>query len=249
MNSDYQYSPRKFNTLPPVCKNMIIINIIVFFACWVLGTKNSINLEQYLGLHIYASSYHHVWQYITYSFVHANLSHLFLNMFAFWMFGAILENIWGAKKFVIYCLVAALGAAIAQQVTYYFVYKDLIDEITNIASSNVSFVNTGKDIISKSMYIEQATNILDNINTVGASGIVFGVLLAFGLMFPNNYIYLGFLVPIKAKWFVIGYVLIELYNGIVGTADGIAHFAHLGGALAGFILIMIWNKGVKHLFH
>ena len=249
MNDNYQYSPRKFDTLPPVCKNIIIINIIVFIACWVLETRGIVRLEHYLGLHLYASSCHHFWQYITYAFVHANLAHLLFNMFAFWMFGATLENIWGSRKFIIYCLIAALGAAIVQQITYFFIYGDLIAEIAKINSSNVSLINTGKEIISKSAYLEQATNMVDSINTVGASGIVFGVLLAFGLMFPNNFIYLYFLLPIKVKWFVIGYVALELWHGITGTADGIAHFAHLGGALAGFILILIWNKGTIRRFY
>ncbi|MDR1724921.1 MAG: rhomboid family intramembrane serine protease [Bacteroidales bacterium] len=245
MNNSYQYSPQRFNVLPPVCKNIIIINVIIFFAAWVLGSRGIINLEDYLGLHFYASPLHHVWQYITYSFMHANISHILFNMFAFWMFGAVLENIWGQKKFIIFCLVAALGAAIAQQITYYFMYHDLVAELARITSSNVSFVKIDSEIISKSLYIEQTTSFINHINTVGASGIVFGVLLAFGMMFPNTYIYFYFLIPIKAKWFVIGYMLIELWNGVIGTADGVAHFAHLGGALAGLILILIWNKGIK----
>ena len=105
-----------------------------------------------------------------------------------------------------------------------------------ITSGLYTHVNVGFDRIPVQEYI-------NNINTVGASGIVFGLLLAFGMMFPNDYIYLYFLLPIKTKWFVTGYIILELFNGVVGSSDGIAHFAHLGGALAGFILMMLWKKG------
>ncbi|MFA6200174.1 MAG: rhomboid family intramembrane serine protease [Bacteroidales bacterium] len=223
-----QYSPPKFNILPPVCKNLIIINALVFVASYVLKLRG-INIEDYLGLHFFMSDNHYIWQYITYSFVHANFSHLFFNMFAFWMFGNTLENIWGTKRFLFFCFTAALGAAITQQITYYFMYAD-------IASGVYDYVNTGMEHIPYKEFLNQ-------INTVGASGIVFGLLLAFGMMFPNNYIYLYFFLPMKTKWFVMGYIILELFNGVIGSADGVAHFAHLGGALAGFILIMLWKKG------
>lgn len=223
-----QYSPNKFNLLPPVCKNLLIINILMFLATYVLKLRG-INLEDYLGLHFFMADSHHIWQYVTYSFMHANFNHLFFNMFAIWMFGYTLENIWGAKRFIFFCFTAALGAAITQQITYYFIYRD-------IAHGAYEFINTGVQTIPYMDYLNQ-------INTVGASGIVFGLLLAFGMMFPNTYIYLYFLLPIKTKWFVIGYIIIELFFGIIGTSDGVAHFAHLGGALAGFILIMLWKKG------
>ena len=223
-----QYSPNKFNLLPPICKNLLIINVLMFLSTYVLKMRG-INLEDYLGLHFFMADSHHYWQYITYSFMHANFNHLFFNMFAIWMFGYTLENIWGAKRFIFFCFTAALGAAITQQITYYFIYRD-------IAHGAYEFINTGVQTIPYMDYLNQ-------INTVGASGIVFGLLLAFGMMFPNTYIYLYFLLPIKTKWFVIGYIIIELFFGIIGTSDGVAHFAHLGGALAGFILIMLWKKG------
>lgn len=225
-----QYSPHKFNILPPVCKNLLIINVLVFFTTYVLKLKG-INLEDYLGLHFFMADNHHVWQYITYSFMHANFNHLFFNMFAIWMFGYTLENIWGAKRFIFFCFTAALGAAFMQQVTYYFIYGDLVTALSN----GVQYVSDGVQRVPIREYLNQ-------INTVGASGIVFGLLLAFGMMFPNAYIYLYFLFPIKTKWFVIGYIVLELFNGVFGTSDGVAHFAHLGGALAGFILIMLWKK-------
>lgn len=223
-----QYSPNRFNLLPPVCKNLIIINVLIFLATKVLALKG-INLEDYLGLHFFMTDSHHIWQYITYAFMHANFNHLFFNMFAFWMFGYTLENIWGSKRFLFFCFTAALGAALMQEITYYFMYKD-------IATGTYDYINTGFEKIPYKTFLNQ-------INTVGASGIVFGLLLAFGMMFPNTYIYLYFLFPIKTKWFVIGYIVLELANGVLGTSEGVAHFAHLGGALAGFILIMLWKKG------
>lgn len=226
-----QYSPPKFNFLPTVCKNLLIINVLVFVASYVLKLRG-INIEDYLGLHFFMSDNHYIWQYVTYSFVHANFNHLFFNMFAIWMFGYTLENIWGAKRFIFFCFTAALGAAITQQITYYFMYSDLVEAYKN----GVLYVSDGLQHIPIKEYLNQ-------INTVGASGIVFGLLLAFGMMFPNAYIYLYFFIPMKTKWFVTGYIVLELFNGVIGSSDGVAHFAHLGGALAGFILIMLWKKG------
>ena len=223
-----QYSPPKFNILPPVCKNLLIINVIAFLAAYVFRMRG-IDLSDIFGLHFFASDNHYFWQYITYAFFHDNFSHLFFNLFAVWMFGYTLENIWGQKKFIIFCLVSCLGAALAQQITYYFMYSDLVNGV-------YSGVNIGNGItISTSEF-------LNNLNTIGASGVVFGLLAAFGAMFPNSTIYLYFFIPLKTKWFVIGYIVLELINGISTTSDGVAHFAHLGGAVAGLILLWIWKR-------
>lgn len=223
-----QYSPPKFNILPPVCKNLLIINVIAFLATYVFRMRG-IDLSDIFGLHFFASDNHYFWQYITYAFFHDNFLHLFFNLFAVWMFGYTLENIWGQKKFIIFCLVSCLGAALAQQITYYFMYSDLVNGV-------YSGVNIGNGItISTSEF-------LNNLNTIGASGVVFGLLAAFGAMFPNSTIYLYFFIPLKTKWFVIGYIVLELINGISTTSDGVAHFAHLGGAVAGLILLWIWKR-------
>ena len=223
-----QYSPPKFNILPPVCKNLLIINVIAFLATYVFRMRG-IDLQDIFGLHFFASDNHYFWQYITYAFFHYNFSHLFFNLFAIWMFGYTLENIWGQKRFIIFCLVSCLGAALAQQITYYFMYSDLVNGV-------YSGVNIGNGItISTSEF-------LNNLNTIGASGLVFGLLAAFGAMFPNSTIYLYFFLPLKTKWFVIGYIVLELFNGITTTSDGVAHFAHLGGAIAGLILLWIWKR-------
>ncbi|MDY4584729.1 MAG: rhomboid family intramembrane serine protease [Candidatus Onthomorpha sp.] len=226
-NNTNQYSPAQFSIMPPVCKNLLIINVICYLATIVLRSRG-INLTELFGLHFFAASHHHIWQWVTYSFFHGSFSHLFFNMFAIWMFGYTLENVWGSKRFILYCLVSALGAALMQEITYYFMYKDLLSGVyTN--------VKIGYDRVPVEDY-------LNSINTIGASGIVFGLLAAFGLMFPNTTVYFYFLLPIKTKWFVLGYIALELLNGVLGTPDGVAHFAHLGGALAGFILLFIWKK-------
>lgn len=223
-----QYSPPKFNILPPVCKNLLIINLIAFLATYVFRMRG-IDLQDIFGLHFFASDNHYFWQYITYAFFHYNFSHLFFNLFAIWMFGYTLENIWGQKRFIIFCLVSCLGAALAQQITYYFMYSDLVNGV-------YSGVNIGNGItISTSEF-------LNTLTTIGASGVVFGLLAAFGAMFPNSTIYLYFFIPLKTKWFVIGYIVLELFNGISTTSDGVAHFAHLGGAIAGLLLLWFWKK-------
>lgn len=226
-NNTNQYSPAQFSIMPPVCKNLLIINVICYLATIVLRSRG-INLTELFGLHFFAASHHHIWQWVTYSFFHGSFSHLFFNMFAIWMFGYTLENVWGSKRFILYCLVSALGAALMQEITYYFMYKDLL-----------SGVYTHVKIDDDRVPVE---DFLNSINTIGASGIVFGLLAAFGLMFPNTTVYFYFLLPIKTKWFVLGYIALELLNGVLGTSDGVAHFAHLGGALAGFILLFIWKK-------
>ena len=223
-----QYSPPKFNILPPVCKNLLIINVIAFLATYVFRMRG-IDLSDIFGLHFFASNNHYFWQYITYAFFHDNFSHLFFNLFAVWMFGYTLENIWGQKKFIIFCLVSCLGAALAQQITYYFMYSDLVNGV-------YSGVNIGNGITIST------AEFLNNLNTIGASGVVFGLLAAFGAMFPNSTIYLYFFIPLKTKWFVIGYIVLELINGISTTSDGVAHFAHLGGAVAGLILLWFWKR-------
>ncbi len=222
-----RYSPQQFSLMPPVCKNLLIINVILYLATVVLRARG-VDLSHLFGLHFFAAGDFHIWQVVTYGFFHGNFSHLFFNMFAVWMFGYTLENIWGSRRFIVYCLTSLVGAAVVQEITYFLMYGDLLSGV-------YSFVNTGYERIPVADY-------LNSINTIGASGMVFGLLAAFGLMFPNTNVYLYFLLPIKTKWFVIGYMVLELVNGVFGTGDGVAHFAHLGGALAGIILLYIWKK-------
>lgn len=221
-----QYSPTGFSFLPIVVKNLLIINAILFLADMVL-VRFGINLSNTLGLHFFLASDFHVFQPLTYMFMHANFSHLFFNMFALWMFGSTLENIWGPKRFLVFYLLCGLGAGLVQEGVQYLEYI--------VRLSNYQNVNVGGMIIPMSEYLNYMT-------TVGASGAIYGLLLAFGMMFPNSMIYLYFLVPIKAKWFVIGYAVIELVTGVFSAGDSVAHFAHLGGMLVGLIIILIWKK-------
>lgn len=195
-----EYSPQGFKMLPTVVKNLLIINLIFFLATMVLERYGFLYITNMMALNPIWSGRFRVWQLVTYMFMHASFDHLFFNMFALWMFGYVLENFWGGKRFLLYYLVCGIGAGL------------------------LNLLIPGWSI------------------TVGASGAVYGILLAFGMMFPNERIYLYFLLPIKAKWFVIGYAAIELFEGVFRSYDGIAHFAHLGGMLFGLLLILYWRK-------
>ena len=220
-----QYSPTGFKLLPTVVKNLLIINALMFLASFTFE-RFHIDLNDIFGLHFFKASDFRIYQFVTYMFMHANFGHLFFNMFALWMFGNTLENIWGSKRFLLFYMVCGIGAGLCQEVVQYIQYS------TSLA--HYSTVNLGGQIVTMDAY-------LNMMNTVGASGAIYGLLLAFGMMFPNSRIYLYFLFPIKAKWFVIGYAVLELVMGI-GGADNVAHFAHLGGMLFGLLLILYWRK-------
>ena len=230
------YKSSSFSALPEVIKNLLIINGLLFFA--TISLENyGINLTQIFGLHQFQSSNFMPHQLITHFFMHGSFSHLFFNMFALWMFGKTLEKIWGAKRFLIYYLITAIGAAILHLIVsqYQILYlSNNIPEILDLAKQGL--YNVGN---SDSLRLTQ----LVNTPTVGASGAVFGILLAFGMLFPNTLLYIYFALPIKAKYFVILYGILELYLGLSNNpADNVAHFAHLGGMIFGFFLIKYWQK-------
>jgi len=220
--------------MPPAVKNLIIINVLFFIGSIVLKSAFGIQIEKFLGLHIPIAGDFKFYQFVTYMFLHAYPSphHIFFNMFALFMFGRSLETIWGAKRFILFYFVTGIGAGVIQEITWIF-------ELRNILFSDYEWINlNGKELITKADFINRHV-------TVGASGAVFGILLAFGMMFPNALIYVYFLMPIKAKWLVIIYGALELWMGVSGTADGVAHFAHLGGMLFGFFLIRKWKRKGK----
>jgi membrane associated rhomboid family serine protease len=186
-----------------------------------------IDLADYLGLHYIDASDFQPFQLVTYMFMHGSFAHLFFNMFALWMFGNTLENIWGANRFLLFYFVCGIGAGLVQELVQYIQYATTLQAYTS--------VNMGGHIVPMGEYLNLLT-------TVGASGAVYGILLAFGMMFPNSTLYIYFAIPIKAKWFVLLYGVIELFSGLGGAADGVAHFAHLGGMLFGLILILYWKK-------
>lgn len=222
------------NSIPPVTRNIIIINVIVWLATYVFRLRG-IDLIDILGLHFFQASGFKPHQLITYMFLHDTSSpaHIFFNMFAVYMFGRVIELTWGAKKYLIYYTVTGIGAGIMQELVWLYSLQDIL-------SPTIHAINTGSSIIDKSEFLNQ-------IITIGASGAVFGILLAFGMLFPNASLYVMFIpIPIKAKYFVIFYGLAELFFGIANrSGDNVAHFAHLGGMLFGLILILYWRKKDK----
>ena len=238
------YRPTSFTQLPDVIKNLLIINSLLFFAKISLDSYG-IDLVKWLGLHQFQSENFMPHQLVTHFFMHANFTHLLFNMFALWMFGKILENVWGGKRFLIYYMLTALGAA----VLHLGVSQYEIISLQNQLNQNdlISLLENGRSILENNQNYSHPLmgklNQLINTPTVGASGAVFGILLAFGMLFPNTLLYLYFAIPIKAKYFVVIFGLLELYAGLSNNpADNVAHFAHLGGMLFGFIIIRYWQK-------
>lgn len=224
-----EFRPGGFKILPPVIKNLIIICGLVFLAQMVSMRVFHYPLEYLFALHYWQSPLFKPFQFITHMFMHGSFTHILFNMFALWMFGSVVENVWGPKRFLIFYMICGLGAAVCFLVAQTFQFQHLTQEYMS-----------GR---LPARVIQQflAEPVL------GASGAIFGVLVAFGMMFPNSLIYLYFFVPIKAKWFVMAYIAIELYMGIKDNVspvpgDNVAHFAHLGGALFGFILMKVWQK-------
>lgn len=207
---------------PPVVKNLIIANCMMLLAVSVLPFGDDI--IRYLALFNAESPFFHSFQVVSYMFLHGGLEHLFFNMFALWMFGRTLEYELGSQRFMTYYLVCGIGAALLQLGVGWIEYHH-----------------------AAALYGEMSptARMLLQVPTVGASGAVFGLLLAYGVLHPNAIIMLLFPpIPIKAKWFVLIYGLLELFFGMSGRQPGVAHFAHLGGMLWGFLLLWYWKK--KH---
>jgi len=232
MSNNNAFHVRGFSILPLVTKNLLIINGLFFLATYALGGME-IDLVDILGLHFISAQKFHVYQFVTYMFMHGDFTHIFFNMFALWMFGSALENFWGAKRFLLYYFVTGIGAGIVQEITW-------VIQLWDVLQSPLELIN----FVQHDLIIPK-TDYLNRFVTVGASGAVFGLLLAFGMIFPNAVIYIYFLFPMKAKWFVVLYGVIELFSGIVGSSNGIAHFAHLGGMIFGIFLILYWRHKNK----
>ncbi len=233
--------------IPVVTKNLLAINIVMFLALFA-AERWGIDLNDLLGLHLFASSEFYPFQLVTYMFMHASLTHIFFNMFALYMFGRVLEHVWGPKRFLIFYIVAGIGAGLLQEAVGFLRYSSIAD---GMSSESISIVlNEGAAALQRHMNFVDSRmadlNLVLNVPTVGASGAVYAILLGFGMSFPNERMFIFPLpFPIKAKYFVIGYAIIELYLGTTGTRDGVAHFAHLGGMLFGFLLILYWRKNGK----
>lgn len=234
------------NNIPTVTKNLLAINVLMFLALLV-AKKQGVDLNSVLGLHLFASEGFQPYQLVTYMFMHASVTHLFFNMFALYMFGRTLEYMWGAKRFLVYYLVAGIGAALVQEAIGMVRYHEALDgmsplDVELVLSRGFDALREGKNFVNPQL---AHLNVVLNSTTVGASGAIYAILLGFGMLFPEERMFVFPIpFPIKAKYFVMGYVVIELYLGVSGSADGVAHFAHLGGMLFGFILILFWrNKG------
>jgi membrane associated rhomboid family serine protease len=229
-----EFRPSRFQILPTVIKNLLIINVLVFLTQITVG--QSISLENTFALHTWQSPYFKPWQFLTHLFMHGGWDHLIFNMFALWMFGSILENAWGPKRFLTFYIISGLGAALCHMIVLYFNTQHLIEAYNSLG-------------LMQQQAVEERFYRQLNEPTLGASGAIFGCLAAFGYLFPNTYIYLYFFFPIKAKWFVILYAGFELYMAVQNSAgDNVAHVAHLGGALAGFIMVYFWNKNKKRFY-
>lgn len=206
-----------FNNIPKVTKNLILVNLIMFLATLI----NQEFMTRTFALFYPTSVFFRFWQPLTHMFMHGNFWHIFFNMYTLMIFGVALERVWGSGKFLLFYMVTGLGAALCHNFTIHLQVADLL-----AAQDNMFAV----------------ARILRT-PTVGASGAIYGVLLGYGMLYPNSILQLIFPpVALKAKWFVVIFAAIELLTGLLNTSDGIAHFAHLGGMLFGLILILIWKK-------
>lgn len=214
--------------MPPVTKNLIIINIL-FLLAKIVAMRNGVDLDNILGLHFFLAPDFKLYQLFTYMFMHGGLEHIFFNMFAVWMFGRVMETVWGGRRFLFYYIVCGVGAGLVQECSQYISY--LVQGMDRYEA-----VNIGYSVMSMADYLNRWT-------TVGASGAVYGILLAFGMTFPDERMFIFPLpVPIRAKFFVVGYAVIELLSAFGSSGDNVAHFAHLGGMIFGFILIRYWRR-------
>lgn len=234
-------------SIPPVTKNLIIINFIIWVVEAIFPRFSQIIIT-HLGLHYFTASDFNPVQLLTYLFVHSPDTpfHVLFNMFTLWMFGSLLEHIWGSRRFFIFYFVCGIGAAFVQEAVWAMTYMN--DYTEAIARLNGLTADHMKSVIQQALDagdanfaagIEQYKN---SMVTIGASGAVFGVILGFAFVFPDRPLYLFFIpVPIKAKYMMIGYGVIEFFLGVAGT-DMVAHFAHLGGMIFGIIILLYWKK-------
>ncbi len=275
-----QIRPGGFNVLPPVIKNLIIVNGLVLLAQYTSGAWGSEQaLTDFFALHSVQSDLFKPHQLITHLFMHGDFFHFFFNMFALWMFGNMLENFWGSKRFLTFYILCGLGAAAIHLGWLFYEMQPLMSELASYKTSPSpsgfmsffdqngltrvfdrqqlqAFADMWSNDLSNQAYVDQSivyaqqgADVMLNTPTVGASGAVFGCLAAFGYLFPNTLIYIYFFFPIKAKWFVILYAAAELWMGIRNSGGSVAHFAHLGGALIGFLLVWYWNKNNRRTFY
>jgi membrane associated rhomboid family serine protease len=274
-----QFRPSSFPVLPPVIKNLLIINVLVFLAQYAINGSGIADMENLFGLHHVKSPLFQPWQIITHLFLHSTtgLGHIFFNMFSLWMFGAVLEDLWGSKRFLTFYIISGLGAALLHLTFLWIDYDDMLNQFVVIKQhatpENVSaffyefklsqfrgatevlgnYVSNPDDRAAGTEAVElinQFVYLKLSVPTIGASGAIAGVMAAFMYLFPNTELYLYFLFPIKAKWLGIVYFGQELFFAITkAEGDNVAHWAHLGGALVGFLLVLTWNRNNRRHFY
>jgi len=285
MSFNDEYRPSGFSFMPQVTKNIIIINVILFVLTYLLQSTQQIDLNKFLGLHHHSAPDFKPHQFITYLFMHAGPAHIFFNMFGVFIFGQVLENTWGPKRFLIFYILTGLGAALTQYFIIHFSVTPLINAIQEV-QDNLSiesfkalmdssefqskipesfayefneFVSQYNSTVHESpskalslasqFLLDFKNSYLNSQIVIGASGSLFGLLGAFGMLFPNRYLYLYFLFPVKAKWLVIAYGAIELFSGLKQSPqDNVAHFAHIGGLVVGIIIVLLWRKDRRHFY-
>jgi membrane associated rhomboid family serine protease len=231
------FRPNRFEVLPIIVKNLLIINALVFLAQTTLSKQLPISLEDTFALHTWQSQLFQPWQLITHMFMHGDFWHLLFNMFALWMFGSTLETLWGPKRFLTFYIICGLGAAFCHLTVLYIESEQLIKMFQSLP-------------YAEQEYNRNAVNSILNQATLGASGAIFGCLTAFAYLFPNTVFLIYGIIPLKAKWALPAYILFELFSAFKNSAgDNVAHFAHLGGALVGFLLVYFWNKNNKKTFY
>lgn len=225
--------PGRFQVLPVVIKNLIIINALVWLAQVTVG-KELLSMENLFALHHFSSVHYHFWQFISYMFLHSadSFFHILFNMFALWMFGSTLENLWGPARFLAFYIVCGLGAGLTQAIALTY---DISQYTAQFEAGQIGM---------------EELFMLTNIPTLGASGAVMGIFAAFAYTFPNSQmLILPIPFPIKAKWALLGLGVLDVLGGISSESTGIAHFAHLGGAAVGIVIVLIWNRKNRRHFY
>ena len=259
MNNYFQQQQPRFSAFPPVVKNLLIANILAFIATYVLQSQGY-DLVEHFGLHYFESPTFKIYQLVTCMFLHGGFMHIALNMYGLWLFGQMIENYYGSKRFLIFYAICGLGAGIIQEASLY-VYYNHVHQVLETFNSEPSIPGFGVVVAKyftgitgyiQPQTVDEAKSVLaglyqfsmDHSNTIGASGAIFGVLVAFGMIYPEVQLFLMFIpIPIKAKYAITGYIVIELYSGFANSAgDNVAHFAHLGGALFGALMVLYWRK-------
>lgn len=223
-----------FQRTSPVVLNLIIINALAYFAQVAFGGSAPLNkVNDLFALHHYKSDVFQPYQLVTHMFMHGSIFHLLFNMLALWMFGSIIERLWGAKKFFIFYLICGLAAGLAQMGNYAY-------DFWQIDHASISTELNAQYQIAMRMGC-----------TVGASGAIMGILAAYGYLFPNTQLFIMPIpFPVKAKWAILGIIALDVFGGVSKASnDNVAHFAHLGGALVGFLIVLYWNKTNKQTFY